>query len=130
VTRLRGLLTEQKTVAGGVAGALVLLGVALYPALPDRVAFYWLGPGEADGTVPKLVAVLFMPAVVVFMSLLFERVGVDADNRVVGSLAMLLLLVVQVMVFMVNLGVDVPVVPVSLALVSALVAVAVWLEVR
>lgn len=130
MTSPRELLAKQKTVAGGVAGALVLLGVALYPALPDRMVVYWFGPGEAAGTVPKPVAVLFMPAVVVLMSLLFERVGVDADSRVVGSLAMLLLLVVQVMVFTVNLGVDVPLVPVSLALVVVLVAVAVWLDLR
>lgn len=109
---------------------MVLLGVALYPALPDRMAVYWLGPGEAAGTVPKPVAVIFMPAVVVFMGLLFERAGVDADSRIVGSLAMLLLLVVQVMVFTVNMGVDVPIVPVSLALVVVLVAVAVWLDIR
>jgi hypothetical protein len=64
------------------------------------------------------------------MSVLFEVAGVDADDRVVGSLGMVLMLVIQVMVFLVNLGVNVPIFPISMVLALGLVAVAVWLEVR
>jgi hypothetical protein len=71
-----------------------------------------------------------MPVVVLSMSLLFEVTGVDADDRVVGSLGMVLLLVVQVMVFLINLGVNVPIVPVSVTLALGLVALAIWFEVR
>jgi hypothetical protein len=71
-----------------------------------------------------------MPVVVVFMSVLFEVARVDADDRVVGSLGMMLLLIVQVMVFLVNLGVNVPIVPISMLLALGLVAVAFWFEIR
>jgi uncharacterized membrane protein len=127
---LRRLLERQKTVAAGVTVALVVLGGVLYPSLPERMAIHWSAGGTADGTAPKLVAVLLLPAVVVGMSVLFEVTGVDADERVVGSLAMLLLFVVQVMVFLINLGVDVPIVPISLALSLCLVALAVWYDLR
>jgi uncharacterized membrane protein len=124
------LLTRQKTVAAGVVVVLLLLGLVLYPALPDRMAIHWNAAGQPDGTAPKLVAVLAMPAVVVLMSVLFELTVTDRGELVVGSLAMVLLFVVQVMVFLSNLGFVVPIVPVSLALALGLVALAVWFEVR
>lgn len=113
-----------------VVGALLLLGAALYPSLPDQMSIHWNAAGQADTTVAKPVAVLSMPVVVVFMNVLFEVAGVDADDRVVGSLGMVLMLVVQVMVFLINLGINVPIVPISLALALGLVAMAVWFEVR
>lgn len=127
---LRSLLTRQKTVAAVVVIALLLLGGALYSSLPSRMAVHWNAAGTVDGTVAKPVAILLMPAIVVSMSVLFEVTGSDADDRVVGSVAMLLLLAVQVMVFLINLGVDVPIVPIALALSFGLVALAVWFEIR
>ncbi|TKX82840.1 DUF1648 domain-containing protein, partial [Halorubrum sp. SS5] len=88
-------------------------------------AIHWNAAGEADNVVGKPVGVLMMPAIVVFMSVLFEVTGADVGERIVGSLAMLLLFVVQLLVFGVNLGYDVPVVPIALALAGGLVAVAV-----
>lgn len=128
--RLRAVLGRQKTVAAGVVVALLLLGAALYPLLPGQMSIHWNASGEADNTVGKPVAILAMPVIVVFMSALFEVTDVDADEQVVGSLGMLLMFVVQVMVFLVNLGVSVPIVPVSLALALGLAALAVWLEFR
>jgi uncharacterized membrane protein len=130
MSEVRAVLSRQKTVAVAVVAALLLLGAALYPSLPDRMSIHWNAAGQADGTVAKPVAVLAMPAIVVLMSVLFEVTGVDADDRVVGSLGMVLLLVVQVMVFLINLGIGVPIVPVSLTLALGLVALAVWFEVR
>jgi uncharacterized membrane protein len=130
MNNLRALLTRQKTVAVGVVASLLLLGAALYPYLPDQMSIHWNAAGQADNTVAKPVAVLAMPVIVVFMSVLFEVARVDADERVVGSLGMVLMLVIQVMVFLVNLGVNVPIFPISMVLALGLVAVAVWLEVR
>jgi len=127
---LEALLTRQKTVAAGVVVGLVLLGGALYPSLPDPMAVHWNASGGVDGTASKPFAVFLMPAVVVGMSLLFEFSGADAHDRIVGSLAMLLLFVVQALVFLVNLGVDVPIVPIVLALALGLVALAVRYELR
>jgi len=124
------VLARQKAVAALVTAALLALGFALYAALPDQMAIHWNAAGEPDNVVGKPLAVLAMPAVVVFMSVLFEVTESDAGDRIVGSLAMLLLLVVQVMVFGANLGYDVPIVPISLALAGGMVVVAVYFETR
>ena len=124
------VLARQKAVAALVTAALLALGFALYAALPDQMAIHWNAAGEPDNVVGKPLAVLAMPAVVVFMSVLFEVAGSDVGDRIVGSLAMLLLLVVQVMVFGANLGYDVPIVPISLALAGGMVVVAVYFETR
>lgn len=123
------LLARQKMVATLVTAALLALGIALYGVLPEQMAIHWKAAGNADSVVGKPVAIMAMPAVVVFMSLLFE-VTADVGERIVGSVAMLLLLAVQAMAFGVNLGYDVPIVPITLALAGGMVAVAVWYEMR
>jgi uncharacterized membrane protein len=124
------VLARQKTVAGLVTAALLALGALLYGALPDQMAIHWNAAGQADNVVGKPIAVLLMPTIVVVMSVLFEVTGSDAGERIVGSLTMLLLFAVQLMVFGVNLGYDVPIVPIAIALAGGLVAVAVWFETR
>jgi uncharacterized membrane protein len=126
----RTLLTQQKIVAATVASMMLLLGGVLYSSLPDQMAVHWNAAGDADGTTTKLIAILLMPAVVVGMSVLFEVTNVDDNDRVVGSVAMLLLLVVQIMVFLINLGINVPIVSVALAGAFVVVGLAVWYEVR
>jgi uncharacterized membrane protein len=130
MSQARALLTQQQIVAATVASVMVLLGGVLYSSLPDQMAVHWNAAGGADGTTTKLIAILLMPAFVVGMSVLFEITNVDDNDRVIGSIAMLLLLVVQIMIFLINLGVNVPIV--SFALVGAFVVVslAVWYEVR
>jgi|GEM_PF-3451485 len=122
------LLARQRAVAAVVTGTLLAVGVALYATLPDQMVIHWNAAGNPDNAVGKAVAVLAMPAVVVFMSVLFEVSGSDLGERIVGSLAMLLLFVVQIMVFAVNLGYDVPIVPITLALAGVVVAAAFWVE--
>lgn len=125
---VRTRLAAHTQVAALVVAVMLAVGAVLYGRLPTEMATHWNAAGTADGTTSKPVAVLLMPALVVGMSLLFSYVDSDADDRVVGSLAMLVLLGVQLMVFAVNLGIAVPVVPVSLALAGVVVAVAVWFE--
>lgn len=127
---VRSRLEAHNQVAALVAAVMLVLGALLYGRLPAAMATHWNVAGVADGTTSKPVAILLMPALVVGMSLLFSYVGSDADDRVVGSLAMLVLLGVQVMMFAINLEIAVPIVPVSLALAFVVVAVAVWFEVR
>jgi uncharacterized membrane protein len=112
------------------AGVLLLAGVALYPSLPDQMAIHFDASGTAGNYAPKPVAVALMPAVVVGMSLLFSVTNVDREEAIVGSLAMLLLVAVQFMVFGANLGVSFPIVPISLGMAAVLVAVAFWFEFR
>jgi uncharacterized membrane protein len=126
----RAILLRQKTIAAGVVAVMLLLGGVLYPLLPEQMAVHWNASGEADGTAAKPIAVLLMPGTVVLMALLFEIADIDADEQVVGSVAMLLLLVIQSMVFLINLGIDVPVVPVALAGAFVVVGLAVWFEIR
>jgi uncharacterized membrane protein len=126
----RTLLTQQKIVAATVASVMLLLGGVLYSSLPDQMAVHWNAAGDADRRTTKLIAILLMPAVVVGMSVLFEVTNVDDNDRVVGSVAMLLLLVVQIMVLLINLGINVPIVSVALAGAFVVVGLAVWYEVR
>jgi uncharacterized membrane protein len=126
----RRLLEKQRIVAAGVAGTLLLVGLLLYPWLPTRMAIHWNAAGVADNVVARPIAVLAMPVVVVLLSVLLEFTNADADDRVVGSVAMAVLFVVQLMVFLVNLGFEIPIVPVSLVLCLGLVAITVWFEVR
>jgi len=126
----RTLLTQQKIVAATVVSVMLLLGGVLYSSLPDQMAIHWNAAGDADGTTTKLIAILLMPAVVVGMSVLFEVTNVDDNDMVVGSVAMLLLLVVQIMVFLINLGINVPIVSVALAGAFVVVGLAVWYEFR
>jgi uncharacterized membrane protein len=128
--RLVAALAAPRRVAAVVAGVLVVAGAALYPSLPARMVVHWNAAGVPDRTAAKPVAVLTIPALVVLLGLLFEVTTDDPAERVVGSAAMALLLVVGSMVFAVNLGVDVPVVPVTLALALGVVALAVWAETR
>jgi uncharacterized membrane protein len=122
------LLARQRAIAAAVTVSLLVLGAALYAALPDQMAIHWNAAGQPDNVVAKPVAVLAMPAVVVLMTALFEVTRIDVGERIVGSLATLLLFVVQLMVFAVNLGYDVPIVPISLALAGVVVAAALWAE--
>jgi uncharacterized membrane protein len=124
------LLSRQRTVAAVVTGGLLVLGAALYASLPDQMAIHWNAAGRSDNVVAKPVAVLLMPVVVVLTTALFEATVTDVGERVVGSLATLLLFAVQVMVFAVNLGYDVPIVPVTLVLAGGLASLAVWIELR
>jgi uncharacterized membrane protein len=128
--QVKTLLTQQKIVAATVASVMLLLGGVLYSSLPDQMAIHWNAAGDADGTTTKLIAILLMPAVVVGMSVLFQVTNVDDNDRVVGSVAILLLLVVQIMVFLINLGINVPIVSVALAGAFVVVGLAVWYEVR
>lgn len=130
MNRVLGLLARQRLVAAGVVGALLLLGAVLYPSLPERMAIHWNASGRVDGTAAKPVAVLSMPAIVVVASVLLELTGSDAGDRIVGSVAMLLLLVVQVAVFAVNLGVGVPIVAIAMAGALVVVGLAVRFERR
>lgn len=124
------LLVRQKAIATGVVSVMLLLGGVLYPMLPDQMAIHWNASGEVDGTAAKPIAVFAMPALVTFMTVLFEATDISVDERIVGSVAMILLLVVQMMVFLINLGVNVPIVPVALAGAFVVVCLAVWFELR
>lgn len=130
MNRLMTLLARQRLIAAGVVAALLLLGAVLYPSLPARMAIHWNASGQADGTAAKPIAVLAMPAIVALVSVLLDVTDSDVGDRVVGSAAMLLLLVVQVAVLLVNLGVGVPIVPLALAGAFVVVVLAVRFETR
>ena len=115
MNRVMRVLAGQGVVAAVVVGALLLLGALLYPSLPDRMAIHWTTTGQVDRTAAKPVAVLLMPEILVVASALLGLTDSDVGDRIVGSIAMVLLLVVQIAVFLVTLGVGVPVVPTAIA---------------
>ena len=129
MNRALGLLAGRRLVAAAAVGAL-RLGALLYPPLPERMAIHRDASGQVDGTAARPVVALSMPAIVVVVSLLLELAGSDAVDRIVRSVAMGLLLGVQIVVFAVNLGVSVPIVPIAMAGALVVVGLAVRFERR
>ena len=85
--------------------------------------------GQVDGTTARPVVLLSVPAIVV-VSVLLELADGDAGDRLVGSVAVLLLLIIQIAAFAVNLGIDVPIVPITMGGALAVVVLAVRFEPR
>ena len=50
--------------------AMTLFGFAVFGELPDRIDSHWNASGEADGTMSRVTAVLFMPALTIGIWLL------------------------------------------------------------
>lgn len=51
---------------------IALIGFYLYPQLPDLVPSHWGISGEIDGWMPKVFAVYFFPALILFIYLLLS----------------------------------------------------------
>ena len=49
----------------------VILGIILYPVLPDTIATHWTFGGEANGWEPKLVGAIVFPGILVVLNLIF-----------------------------------------------------------
>lgn len=49
----------------------LLVGVCVWPQMPERMAFHWNVKGQVDGFAPKFMGLLFMPAVSIALFLLF-----------------------------------------------------------
>lgn len=124
--KILNLLARHKLVAVITASLMLLVSVALYSSLPVEMSVHWNASGEADSTASKNIAVLILPAITLLMSALFEFTVSDKRELVVGSLSMILLLVIHVMSLLVNIGYNIPIVPISLVLAGLLVAVSFW----
>lgn len=124
--KILNLLARHKLVAVITASLMLLVSVALYSSLPAEMSVHWNASGEADSTASKNIAVLILPAITLLMSALFEFTVSDKRELVVGSLSMILLLVIHVMSLLVNIGYNIPIVPISLVLAGLLVAVSFW----
>lgn len=124
--KILNLLARHKLVAVITASLMLLVSVALYSSLPAEMSVHWNASGEADSTASKNIAVLILPTITLVMSALFEFTVSDKRELVVGSLSMILLLVIHVMSLLVNIGYNIPIVPISLVLAGLLVAVSFW----
>lgn len=51
--------------------ASVVIGVFVYPALPERIASHWNTHGQVDGYMPKFWGVFLLPIVIAVMYLFF-----------------------------------------------------------
>ena len=47
-----------------------LIGIALYPSLPDEIPTHWNVEGEVDGTMPVLLGLFLLPAMMAGISAL------------------------------------------------------------
>jgi len=115
--------------AGLVAGALA------WPELPGTMDVHWSAAGEADGTAPKAVGALLFPALSVTLMAVFgvlPRIDPLGENvaefrRHYDTFVLLLvvfLMAVHGIVLAVNLGVDVPMTPITLVATGGLLAYA------
>ncbi len=62
---------------------MFIVGITLYPSMPDRMPIHWNTKGEIDSYGPKFVGLLIMPLVVAFMYwafLFIPKVMVYKDN--------------------------------------------------
>ena len=124
---MRATVSTRTARLGG--GGLVLLGVLAgalaWPELPATMDVHWNAAGEADGTAPRAVGVLLLPAVAAGLLVLFDLLPrIDPLGENVADFrgyydAFVLLLVafligVHGVVLAANLGVDVPLSPVVL----------------
>lgn len=96
---------------------LLMAGFSIYfyPSLPEQTASHWNARGEVDGYMPKAVNLSIMPAMALFMVLLFLGIiQIDPLRRNIqrfrgyydGFIFMILLLLMAVQVFIIawNLG--------------------------
>lgn len=70
-------------IAAGFVVASALASLVLAPSLPEQVVTHWNAAGEPDGTMPKALALAFVPALSGFMLLLFAvipRIDPLGDN--------------------------------------------------
>jgi uncharacterized membrane protein len=120
-------------------GGLVLLGLLAgalaWPELPATMDVHWNAAGEADGTAPRAVGVLLLPVLAALLMGVFAVLpridplgdNVEAFRGYYNGFVLLLvafLTAVHGIVLAGNLGVDVPIVPLSFVATGALLAYA------
>ncbi|MFH1073137.1 MAG: DUF1648 domain-containing protein [Nanoarchaeota archaeon] len=49
----------------------LIIGIALYPSLPDQMASHWNARGQVDGSMPRFWGVFLMPIISISMLILF-----------------------------------------------------------
>ncbi len=52
---------KKQSIMWGIIFISFVLGIALYPALPERIATHWGANGEVNGYAPKSFGLFFMP---------------------------------------------------------------------
>lgn len=120
------LIARNKLVAVITTGLMLLVSALLYPDLPSEVSMHWNVSGEVDTTASKDIAVLTLPLITILLSALFEFAVSSKRELAVGSLCMILLVGLHTMLLLVNIGYNIPIVPITLFLVAILVAVSFW----
>ena len=100
--------------------ASVLLSVFFYSSLPASMASHWNGQGVVDGYTSRLFNVLFFPLINVFLFLLFKYIPkIDPKwksimvfeskfNLFISSM-LLFMLLLQLEVFLWNIGIIIPI---------------------
>ncbi len=63
---------KRDAISFALIAAMFFTGVLVYPRLPESVPTHWNAEGVADGFGPKAVALFFMPALAVFLYVVFS----------------------------------------------------------
>ncbi|AGN01849.1 hypothetical protein L593_09520 [Salinarchaeum sp. Harcht-Bsk1] len=124
---MRATVSTRTTryVGGGLVLLGVLAGVLAWPELPATMDVHWNASGEADGTAPRAVGALLLPAVAAILLGVFDQLPridplgenvADFRGYYDGFVLLLVAFLIGVhgVVLAANLGFDVPLSPVVL----------------
>lgn len=106
-----------------------IVGFAVYDQLPEELPTHWNARGEVDGTMPKMVALLVFPAIMLFSNAIFWALPyIDSKKslensqkplQVIQISSTLLISVLSICTIMIGLGyeLDIPtIVPIAVLL--------------
>lgn len=62
-----------------VIATTFVVGLWLYPQMPERMASHWNTQGEVDGYLPKFWGIFLLPMIMIVLALLFEYVIPNID---------------------------------------------------
>lgn len=119
---------RQRVVALLTFSISVGIGILFYSSLPEEIAIHWSVSGSPDNYAPKLIGVFILPAIIAFLGSLSYFLQLDDIDEDIFSLSHLVLMTIQVLVVLYNIGyTSIPIVPVSLFLGGLLAIVSIFL---
>jgi hypothetical protein len=107
--------------------ALVLiLGIILYPYLSNLVSFQW---GTVELEVPKLLAIMSMPAIIAILQGIFELSSTDnKDSQLIRSLTVIFVSLIHILLLIFNLGISIPIIYLFIASTLIFIAISIYIK--
>jgi uncharacterized membrane protein len=97
--------------AAGIVLLSVLIGIVLYPSMPDMMASHWNAAGEVNGTMPKFWGLFLMPiisAMLLGLFMIIPKIDPLAKNikkfRKQFDMFVLLLMLFMLYIYLLTIG--------------------------